>query len=248
MAGGQPDPSSTLTAGPGAPRPEALSPGSRLGRYVVEGLLGGGGAGTVYAARDEALGREVALKILGGDSLLQQGRALGEAKALARVSHPNVVAVYEVGAADGLAFIAMERLRGVTLGLWLVAAPRSWREVLGACLQAGRGVAAAHAAGLVHRDVKPSNVLVDGSGRVAVTDFGLARQVAEGEVADGSGTPAYMAPEQRAGERVGPWTDQYAFCLLALEALAGRAPGAVTRCLQRGMAREPARRFPSMDA
>ncbi|HVE85713.1 MAG TPA: tetratricopeptide repeat-containing protein kinase family protein, partial [Myxococcales bacterium] len=78
--------------------------------------------------------------------------------------------------------------------------------------------------------------------------FGLARQVAEGEVADGSGTPAYMAPEQRAGELVGPWTDQYAFCLLGLEALAGRAPGAVTRCLQRGMAREPARRFPSMDA
>src|SRR5262245_37814372 len=118
----------TLTAGPGAPRAEELAPGARLGRYVVESRLGGGGAGPVYAARDQELGREVALKVLGTDSLVQHGRALGEAKALARVSHPNVVAVYEAGTAGGVAFIAMERLHGMTLGAWLVEEPRTWRQ------------------------------------------------------------------------------------------------------------------------
>ena len=246
-------PTRTLTAGPGsgAPRAEELSelgPGTRLGRYLVEEKLGGGGAGTVYAARDVELGREVALKIIGTDSLLLQSRALGEAKALARVSHPNVVAVYEVGTANGVAFIAMERLRGTTLGGWLAAGTHGWREVLEVCLEAGRGVAAAHAVGLIHRDVKPSNVLVDRSGRVAVTDFGLARLVAAEAIADGAGTPKYMAPEQHAGEPLGPWTDQYSFCLVMREALSGRAPRAVVRCLERGLAREPGRRYPSMDA
>src|SRR5262245_50072619 len=224
----EPNPTRTLTAGPGPDVPgpgvgpfhlSELSPGTHLGRYVVQARLGGGGAGTVYAARDSVLGREVALKILGGDSLLLQSRALGEAKALAKVSHPNVVAVYEVGAAGGVAFIAMERLQGTTLGAWLQARPRAWREALEACLQAGRGVAAAHAAGLVHRDVKPSNVLVEPSGRVAVTDFGLARPVVSDSAPDGAGTPAYMAPEQRAGEPLGPWTDQFSFCLVTLKAL-----------------------------
>ncbi|HEY8207723.1 MAG TPA: serine/threonine-protein kinase [Myxococcaceae bacterium] len=238
----------TLTAGPAAPRAGELAPGARLGRYVVEARLGGGGAGTVYAARDQELGREVALKILGADSLVQHGRALGEAKALARVSHPNVVAVYEAGIAGGVAFIAMERLHGTTLKAWLAAEPRTWRQVLEACVQAGRGVAAAHAVGLIHRDVKPSNVLVERSGRVAVTDFGLARAVASEPVPDGAGTPAYMAPEQRAGEPLGPWTDQYAFCLVTIQALSGRAPRAVVRCLKRGMSHDPRLRWPSMDA
>lgn len=149
------------------------TPGARIGRFVVTRQLGQGGMGTVVEARDPELGRLVALKFLreqrGGDTM----RLLREAQALATISHPNVVAVYEIGTHDGAVFIAMELVEGVTLDRWLVAERRSWRSILDVFIQAGRGLAAVHERAMVHRDLKPSNVLVDRSGRARLGDFGL---------------------------------------------------------------------------
>ncbi len=176
------------TGDPGAPAErggESLGGGARIGRYEVLGTLGAGGMGIVYAARDPDLDRRVALKFLhslqGGDEQAEgRARVLREAQAMARLSHPNVVAVYDVGAFRGQVFIAMELIEGSTLREWLGSAKRRWPEVLDILLRAGRGLAAAHAAGLVHRDFKPENVLVGNDGRVLVTDFGLARRFALG--------------------------------------------------------------------
>jgi len=165
--------------------PEAdISPskGSSIGRYIILGLLGRGGMGEVYAAYDPELNRKTAIKLLRarGDAATAGGRTrlLREAQAIARLSHPNVVVVYDVGTFQDTVFIAMEFVEGHTLGYWLQAQQRTWREVLDVFLLAGRGLVAAHAAGLVHRDFKPDNVMITKSGQVRVMDFGLAREEA----------------------------------------------------------------------
>src|SRR5215471_10285336 len=168
---------------PGAANEVASLPkGATIGRYVVLGLLGRGGMGEVYAAYDPELDRKIAVKLLHarGEVSTPHGRTrlLREAQAIARLSHPNVVVVYDVGTFQDSMFIAMEFVEGHTLGYWLQAKPRTWREVLDVFLEAGRGLVAAHDAGLVHRDFKPDNVMITRDGQVRVMDFGLAREIA----------------------------------------------------------------------
>ncbi len=161
--------------------------GDRVGRYRVEKRLGAGGMGVVVLARDPELSRQVALKVVrpGIGDRAYRDRLVREARAMAQLDHPNVVRVHDAGVADGEVFVAMEYVPGQTLGAWMKAAPRPWREVVRRFVQAGRGLAAAHAAGLVHRDFKPDNVLVrESDGRVAVSDFGLAAPVREYEDGD----------------------------------------------------------------
>ncbi|PTL78872.1 serine/threonine protein kinase [Vitiosangium sp. GDMCC 1.1324] len=230
-----------------------MAPGHALaGRYTVLDVLGQGGMGVVLAAYDARLDRRVALKLVrsreadGGGDGLAQVRMVREAQSMARLNHPHVVSVYDAGTLeDGSVFIAMEYVQGQTLRSWCQhTPPRHWREVIGAYLDAGRGLAAAHAAGLVHRDFKPDNVLVGEDGRVRVTDFGLARAgSAPGDTArpvtaipssalqapltlPGSvlGTPAYMAPELLQGQTANVCSDVYAFCASLHEALHGRVP------------------------
>ncbi|MEM6294356.1 MAG: serine/threonine-protein kinase [Myxococcota bacterium] len=225
--------------------PVEVKAGQAFGRFTVEGELGRGGMATVLRARDETLDREVALKLLHLDlDTRHEQRLLREAKALARLSHPNVVQVYEVGEHEGQPYIAMELVRGQTLAAWQ-AERRPWREAVAIYVQAGRGLAAAHAQGLVHRDFKPSNAILDDEGRVRVLDFGLARQVGvepsavtdRHAVADapvleadltrtGSvmGTLAYMAPEQRRGEVASEASDQFSFFVSLYEAIYGERP------------------------
>ncbi len=146
----------------------------RLGRFLIKGTLGSGGMGTVLEAHDETLDRKVALKLLHGGA--DDQRLLREAQALARLSHSNVVQVHEIGDIEGRMFIAMELVPGQTLRSWQQG-PRTWRECLDVYMQAGRGLAAAHAQGLVHRDFKPANCILDQTGCAKVLDFGLARDV-----------------------------------------------------------------------
>ncbi len=155
-----------------------LERGRTVQRYVVLYELGSGGMGVVYAAYDPELDRKIALKLLHADSTSTRGRTrlLREAKAIAKLSHPNVVTVHDVGTFEGRVFVAMEYVDGVTLRQWLREKQRPWQEVLEVLTAAGQGLAAAHAADLIHRDFKPDNVLVDRAGRVVVLDFGLARR------------------------------------------------------------------------
>ena len=163
--------------------PMALLPqGAKLGRYVVIDRVGAGGMGVVYAAYDPELDRKVAVKVLvprGSDEAdaAARQRLVREAQAMARVSHPNVVAVHDVGVHEGRVFVAMELVEGRTLGAWLGAGRRSWVRVLDVMLQAGRGLAAAHAQGLVHGDFGPDDVTIAEDGRVRVMDLGLARAI-----------------------------------------------------------------------
>ena len=234
-----------LAVGTTPPAEKPLAEGSVASRYVVDTLLGKGGMGSVYLARDMTLGREVALKVhragSGGDRLHR------EAVAMAKLAHPNVVTVFEVTSIEDRLCVAMEYVRGTTLRGWLSAEPRSWRDTVDLLLDAGEGLAAAHDAGLVHRDFKPENVLVGDDDRPRVGDFGLARVGASQERAPSAstapssaaleklstpmtvtgtvlGTPAYMAPEQLAGEVVDARADQFAFCIVAWEALYGKRP------------------------
>jgi tetratricopeptide (TPR) repeat protein/predicted Ser/Thr protein kinase len=211
--------------------------GSTVGRYVLQDPIGLGGAGIVFSAYDPTLDRKVALKFLraGADGAATASAGLGgEAKALARLSHPNIVQVYEIDAFEDRIFVAMEFVEGVTLRRWQREEPRSWRETVRTYLQAGEGLAAAHHVGLVHRDFKPDNVLVSTKNRVIVLDFGLATVLAGLQAADAShvpqvradgtsdatsGTPRYMAPEQHEGLEVDARVDQYSFCLSLYEAL-----------------------------
>jgi len=162
-----------------ARRSDALSAGATIGRYRVIEIVGIGGMGIVYAADDPELQRRVAVKVLRTsghvDADAHSQRLLREARALAKLSHPNVIPVYDVGTWNDRVFVAMEFVDGWTLGKWLALRPRTWATVGPVLLAAGRGLAAAHEAGFVHRDLKPDNILVSRSGRVFVTDFGLAR-------------------------------------------------------------------------
>ena len=158
-----------------------------VGRYQIEGQIGAGGMGVVYRAYDPELDRRVAVKLLRGDTVADERarqRMLREARSMARLAHPNVIHVYDVGVVGEQVFVAMELVVGVSLGAWLMSAPRPWREVLDRFLAAGEGLQAAHRAGLIHRDFKPENVLVAADGRVRVLDFGLARSAVQGAVSE----------------------------------------------------------------
>jgi tetratricopeptide (TPR) repeat protein len=217
---GMPSDSETVPD-PGASRPDGPDAPAAGDRYVSLELIGAGAMGQVYAAYDRKLDRKVALKRLIPGHGQDAGRLIREAQAMARLAHPNVVPVFDTGVSGRELFLAMEFIDGTTLLEWQSASGRTWQEILNAYIQAGRGLAAAHAAGIVHRDFKPSNAMVGRDGRVRVTDFGLARAVesepkgeqaqtpagaetsppraldspitVEGQVL---GTPGYMAPEQ----------------------------------------------------
>jgi serine/threonine-protein kinase len=223
-------------------------------RFELLGRLGAGGMGSVHLAHDRLLDRRVALKrvsLRGSSDGEARGRLLREARALARINHPNVVTVYDVVERDGDVHVAMEVVDGPDLGVWLGQGRRARRAILEIFGQAGLGLAAVHEAGLVHRDFKPANVLIGRDGRARVTDFGL---VADEDAPAGAiaGTPAYMAPEQRAGGVVGDAGDQYAFCVALREALSGAPPGRppawLAAVLDRGLAARPEDRFPSIVA
>jgi eukaryotic-like serine/threonine-protein kinase len=301
------DPSARTEAGAGGGAAADLGPGTSIGKYRLDRVLGTGGMGVVWAAYDPDLERPVAIKVLRSiDSIATlRTRLLREARAMARLKHPNILTVYEVGTDRNRDYIAMELIDGADLDRWLAGKPPR-PEVLAALLAAGRGLAAAHDAGLIHRDFKPHNILRGHDGGVYVTDFGLARgqiddgaeldqtplAVAATAVASGShpravdsvldspltqtgvliGTPAYMAPEQFAGRAPDPRSDQFAFCVTAWEALTGARPFAgktldelraavsagarsdgglpprLDGVLVRGLAPEPAARWPSMRA
>src|SRR5499427_7508889 len=165
--------------------PATLARGASIGRYIVLAMVGRGGMGEVYAAYDPELDRKVAVKLLrvkpGNGVSLSEGRqrTLREAQAIARLSHPNVVVVFDVGTFEDKVFIAMEYVEGNTLTYWLQVQQRPWKEILKVFVDAGRGLAAAHDKGLVHRDFKTDNVMISRDRHVRVMDFGLARQVQE---------------------------------------------------------------------
>lgn len=266
--------------------------GTTVGRFELVRKLGHGSMGEVWAARDSELEREVALKLIrlrpGAIGAEERLRLRREAQAMARLNHPNVVKIYELGTADDeRLFCAMELVAGVTLREYL-ATPRPWRDIVAIAAAIGHGLAEAHAAGLVHRDVKPENILIATDGSALLSDFGLARiaDVEDGRAAGvapatlelttaGSmiGTPLYMAPEQLAGGAADPRSDQFAYCVTVYEALFGERPFAadtldalaraiergapgpahrrgvpvrVWRALQRGLAVDPAKRWPAM--
>ena len=260
-----------------------------LGRYQLDRRIAAGGMGEVWAAWDPQLRRDLAIKFVRPDRAddgRERERLLREARALARLTHPNVLAVHDVGEIDGEVFLVTELVAGDTLAA-RGGATSDWRALVRLYIQAARGLAAAHAAGLVHRDVKPANLLLGSDGRVRVADFGLAVRsntpmaavsddqttidgrsqiTAAGHIA---GTPAYMAPEQRAGEVAEGPADQFALCVALGEGIVGRRPpmapdhealrafvaerrtmdadlDAVCGVLARGLALEPADRFPDM--
>ncbi len=222
--------------------PPVLRPGDRIGRFVVRECLGRGGMGVVHSAFDERLGRVVAIKLLHREAQGGTARLVREAQAIARVSHENVVKVFGTGVLDDVrdtVFIVMERIDGTTLREWL-ATRRPLAEILAVFRGAAAGLAAAHAHGIVHRDFKPDNVMIDRAGVAKVMDFGLARlggtRVEQGATLDAEaddrltwtgtlvGTPAYMAPEQLTDGVADPRSDQYAFCIALFEAVCGVRP------------------------
>ncbi|MEO8552019.1 MAG: serine/threonine-protein kinase, partial [Kofleriaceae bacterium] len=210
--------------------------GHHVGRYRIDELIGGGAMGEVFRAHDPDLGRDVAIKLVrsGGS----ERRLLREAQAMARLAHPSVIRVYDVGTVADKVFLAMELVAGTTLATWFEG-DRGWRAVTAVMRDVGRGLAAAHERGLVHGDVKPENVLIADDGRVVVTDFGLARSGTPepaGELGPEpaldrtatrglAGTPAYMAPEQLVdGATATPASDQFSYCVTLFEGLYGRRP------------------------
>ncbi len=213
-----------------------LERGHTVGRYVIGDLLGAGAMGRVYSAWEPELDRRVALKLLVEPGVGARERVAREAQAMAKLDHPNVVGVHEVGtSADGV-YVAMELVEGMTLRAW--ADPvRPWREVVSVLIEIARGLAAVHAAGVTHRDIKPDNIIIGTDGRARLGDFGLARAgsspptaTAEPSLALGTpasaiaGTPAYMAPEVLRGAAADPASDQFSFGVAAYEVLAGKRP------------------------
>jgi serine/threonine-protein kinase len=253
----------------------------RVGRFTITELLGRGGMGEVYAAHDPELDRKVAIKLLRPEMSTQRAdaRLRREARSMARLPNTNPDPVQAVGGHDGQLFVAMEMIAGDTLRGWQQGKP--WRDIVGAYVAAGRGLASAHDAGIIHRDFKPDNVLVGKDGRVAVGDFGLAMSASD-DAPDGAlaGTVRYMAPEQLERRLTDARSDQFAFCLALWEALDrdpfgavvstedihvivdGRSkaiaagplrkppgvPAWITKALVRGLAVNPADRWPSMTA
>jgi tetratricopeptide (TPR) repeat protein len=223
-----------------------------MGRYALRRIIGTGGMGIVFEAHDPELDRVVALKVLRGTAHASgESRLRREGQIMARLTHPNVIRVYDVGVSNGHLFVAMEYIGGGTLATWLEEKPRTPNEILTAFVQAGRGLAAAHATGMVHRDFKPANVLVGTDGRVLVTDFGIARAASMEEsnpptpmpspapdakdpagssqltltrTGELIGTPAYMAPEQFTAGPIDARADQFSFCVSLWRALYGLAP------------------------
>jgi tetratricopeptide (TPR) repeat protein len=260
----------TTLSGDGVVEEDSLV-GTSIDRYQITARLGAGGMGVVYAAKDPALDRRVALKVLPARDHERrtplEARLRREAQALAKLDHPNVVAVYDVGVAERSVFVAMQLVDGQTLAELLEVERPGPRRILELFLAAGRGLAAAHAAGIVHRDVKPSNLLVDRNGRVKVGDFGLARGADEVEESLTTtersllhermtragavmGTPIYMSPEQHRGEPATARSDQFSFCVCLWEALfdghpfvAGRwNAGTALVTMSKDAVREPDRR------
>jgi len=304
--------------------------GAKIGRYVVLGWIAQGAMGDVYTAYDPTLDRKVAIKLVRVEGGIGVGdgegksRLLREAQAIAKLSHPNVVIVHDVGSYEDRVFIAMELIAGGTLSYWLHAEPRTWREIVRVFIAAGRGLQHAHEANLVHRDFKPENVMVRVDGEVRVMDFGLVRRIdalddtpmreslfadppplrdegplgttanlvrpPSGRAASGGraapdakltqtgilvGTPAYMAPEQFAGQFIDARSDQFSFCVALYEALFGvrpfsgttiaalaasvlsgrvkrppersQVPAIVWQALRRGLSVKRADRYPSMN-
>ncbi|MGE0403098.1 MAG: serine/threonine-protein kinase [Kofleriaceae bacterium] len=232
-------------------------------RYEVIERIGAGAMGMVYLAKDRDLERKIALKLHKKRAGTEQLRR--EALAMARLAHPNVVTVFEVGEHEGRTFVAMEYVAGTTLRGWLSAQRHTPNEIVDMLVSAGEGLIAAHDAKLVHRDFKPENVLIGSDGRARVSDFGLARESGHevGVVGGGigaatgvAGTPAYMAPEQALGISVDARADQYAFCGVAWEALVGPWPRddkptkhpRIRRVLERGLSKDPSARYPTMRA
>ncbi len=240
----------TVTLDPARPRaahapadPATTRAGTRLGRYELRALLGHGGVGEVYRARDLVLERDVALKLLQDDtgSPTQRTRLMREAKAMAKLSHPNLVTVFDAGVVDGQYFIAMELVDGHTLRSWHGTCAPSPDQIIDTFVAAARGLQAAHDAGIVHRDFKPSNVLIGPNHTVQVTDFGIA-MLPEAEpdepgaaqsrprasyltrTGGAPGTPRYMSPEQHLGAPVDARADQFSFAVALAEALNGEPP------------------------
>ena len=232
-------------------RPVVSVSATKLSHFVLLNPLGAGAMGSVFAAYDEKLDRRVALKLVHSPTHAHgqiRERTLREARAIARISHPNVISVFEVGESDQLVYIAMEYVDGETLLAWQERGGHSWQETLDMHLRAGSGLEAAHRASVVHRDFKPENVLIGNDGRVRVADFGIARLGAAPELSPSadptseasesvpgrlprltqsgiiSGTPGYMSPEQYRGGNVDSRSDQWSFCAVLFEALYGYLP------------------------
>jgi predicted Ser/Thr protein kinase len=211
----------------------AMRPGEHIGRYRLIRQLGEGGMGLVHLAHDDELDRPIALKVLRPGGNGDSKRLLREARSMARLAHPHIAAVYDVGTHGGDVYVAMEYVEGPTLRAWMKA-PHPWAERRDVLLQAARGLAAAHGRGITHRDFKPENVVVGHDGRVRVLDFGLAKlaprtatrpdDTTDTQLGVIVGTPRYMAPEQLRGQPAGPAADQFAFCVCAYELAYGQRP------------------------
>lgn len=254
------------------------SPATTLGRFSLLERVGTGGMGMVYSAWDPELDRKVAIKVVRSDVAGPDAmsRLLDEARSLAKLRHPNVVTIYDVGESNGRVWLAMEFVSN-TVRQWLTGKPKA-REILAVFEQAGRGLMAAYRAHLVHRDFKPSNVLLDDSGRAIVADFGLAQsqQHVDGGATGRAGTPYFMSPEQFDGRAIDARSDQFSFCVCLYDSLFGEhpfeggsalerqiaalegqfrrptrrreAPMGVLAVLARGLEHDPNRRFADMEA
>jgi serine/threonine protein kinase len=211
-----------------------LEPGTQLGAYRVEGLLASGGMGEVYRARDERLGRDVAIKVV-AEGLASADKELArferEARTMASLSHPNILNIFDFGEHDGITYAVMELLEGQNLRERMGKRALPWRTAAAIAIAAARGLAAAHAKGIIHRDMKPENIFLLADGGVKVLDFGLARRqrlAGDGDAATTEetlvGTMVYMAPEQIAGQPADPRTDIFGLGAVLYEMLVGTRP------------------------
>ncbi len=223
--------------------------GFKIGRYQLLELVGTGGMGMVWGAWDPQLERRVAVKLVRFTSESSHVRMLREGQVLAKLSHPNLVPIFDVGVMGDQVYLVMEWIKGVTLRGYGASSPGP-RALLAAYRQAGEGLAAAHRAGVIHRDFKPDNAIRGDDGRVRVLDFGLAQEAGDTTDTPHAGTPRYMPPEQARGLAVTSAGDQYSFCVSLREALdaAGGTPGWISTIVERGSAEKVEDRFASMDA